>query len=293
MAVEGERNRQGGIEAASFTTVNSQRIVLLMLILVMVPWALWAQRRRGWDEPRRRDDRGGVPEWPLDADVPKDVFTFARVRYESWGRRSKWATDYPESDYNFSYRLQELTALEVAPDPVVVSLTDNDLFQYPFLYMIEVGDLYFNDDELEPLRSYLLRGGFLMVDDFWGEEEYANFVSEIKRVFPDRELQEIPVEHPIFRDGIFKLTSRPQIPSINTAMWGRHDGITWEREDAREVHYQALYDDNGRMMCIVCHNTDLGDGWEREGENEWYFKEFSEKSAYPLGINIVFYALTH
>ena len=85
----------------------------------------------------------------------------------------------------------------------------------------------------------------------------------------------------------------PQIPSIGHALNGRYYGRTWEREDAREVHYKAIYDDKGRMMAIICHNTDLGDGWEREGENEWYFHEFSETKAYPLGINIVFYAMTH
>lgn len=268
-------------------TKRTASLIALVLIFVLGKQGLGV-----WQDRRRGDDRGGVPEWPLDEDLPKDVFTFARVRYSSYGWRDKWATDYPESDYNFSYRLQELTSLEVSPDPVVVDLTDEELFHYPFLYMIEVGDLAFDDAEVTALRSYLLRGGFLMVDDFWGEDEYENFAFELGRVFPDRKLQEIPYEHPIFEKGVFKLDKRPQIPSIRSALRGRHEGITWEREDAREVHYQALYDDNGRMMCIVCHNTDLGDGWEREGENHWYFKEFSEKYAYPLGINIVFYALT-
>ncbi|MCH1503987.1 MAG: DUF4159 domain-containing protein [Verrucomicrobiales bacterium] len=270
-------------------TKRALPLLLLALILVL---PMWAQRgRRGWQDYRRGTDRGGVPEWAIDQDLPKDVFTFARVRYDSWGRRNKWATDYPESDYNFSYRLQELTAIEVANDPVVVGLTDKELFQYPFLYMIEVGDLSFHDDEVAALRTYLQRGGFLMVDDFWGEEEYENFAFELARVFPDRKLQEIPLNHPIFK-GVFSLDKRPQIPSINAALQGRDEGITWEGWDPKEPHYQALYDDNGRMMCIVCHNTDLGDGWEREGENHWYFKEFSEKYAYPLGINIIFYALT-
>ncbi len=263
--------------------------VVVVSVLLLLSMVLWAQRRRrrGW----HHEPRAGVPEWTADKDLPNDVFTFVRLRYDSWWR-DRWDTDYPESDYNISYRLQELTALEVAPDPVVVSITDEELFQYPFIYMIEPGDLVFGDDEVPILRDYLLRGGFLMVDDFWGEEEYANFEEQIKRVFPDRPIVELPLEHPIFR-CVFELKERPQIPSINVAMWGRFEGITWEREDAKEVHYQAIHDDNGRIMCLICHNTDLGDGWEREGENHWYFKEFSEKSAYPLGINIIFYALTH
>ncbi|MEM7387273.1 MAG: DUF4159 domain-containing protein, partial [Verrucomicrobiota bacterium] len=99
-------------------------------------------------------------------------------------------------------------------------------------------------------------------------------------------------DHEIFK-MVFQLDEKPQIPSINHALHGRHLGITWEREDAQEPHYRAIFDDDGRMMVMICHNTDLGDGWEREGLNRWYFKEFSEKSAYPLGINILFYALTH
>lgn len=111
-------------------------------------------------------------------------------------------------------------------------------------------------------------------------------------MFPDRDYVDLSLDHPIFH-CVFDLKEKPQIPSINVVLAGRDYGITWEREDARDVHYRALHDDKGRMMVLICHNTDLGDGWEREGENEWYFREFSEKKAYPLGINIIFYAMTH
>ena len=253
-------------------------------------------------------DRGGAPDWRVDPEFEKDVFTFVRIEYSSGygggrgfggspyggrgGRGGRWATDYPDSDLNFSYRLQQLTAMQVNPDGVVLTLTDPTLFDYPFIYIVEPGDLVFSEAEVLALRKYLLNGGFLMVDDFWGEAEWYNFYREIKRVFPDREPQEVPLEHPIFH-AVFDLKERPQIPSINHALGGRSYGITWEREDAQEVHYKAIYDDKGRMMAFICHNTDLGDGWEREGENEWYFREFSEKKAYPLGINIVFFAMTH
>ena len=277
--------------AASPSSPSSpvRKAVFVVTLVVLLPCLLLARRGRRDRDP---GDRGGAPIWQADADLPNDVFTFVRLQYDSYGRWGKWATDYPESDYNISYRLQELTSLEVAPEPVVVEITDEALFQYPFVYMIEPGQLEFSEDQVTALRSYLLRGGFLMVDDFWGQDEYDNFEYEIGRVFPDRPLQELPVEHPIF-SSVFVLKEKPQIPSIRVALDGRHEGRTWERWDAQEPHYQGIYDDNGRMMVIVCHNTDLGDGWEREGENHWYFKEFSEKKAYPLGINIIFYALTH
>ncbi len=252
-------------------------------------------------------DRAGVPDWEPDSQFAHDVFTFVRISYSSgyegrgYGRRrygrggygrGKWATDYPDSDLNFSYRLQQLTSMEVHPDGMVLELTDPRLFDYPFIYIVEPGDISLSEDEVKALRKYLLNGGFLMVDDFWGEREWYNFYYEFKRVFPDRDLVELELDHPIFH-AVFDLKERPQIPSIGHALSGRGYGVTWEREDAREVHYKGVYDDKGRMMAVICHNTDLGDGWEREGENEWYFHEFSEKRAYPLGINIVFYAMTH
>ncbi len=236
--------------------------------------------------------RNGVPTWKVDPAFADDVFTFVRIRYNSSRGYGRWATDYPDSDLNLSYRLQQLTSLKVDPNGKVLELTDEELFDYPFIYIVEPGDLHFTEEEVVALRTYLERGGFLMVDDFWGEAEWDNFYREMKRVFPQREPVELPLEHPVFH-CVYDLNMRPQIPSIGVAQWGRHEGITWEREDAREVHYKAYFDDQGRMMAIVCHNTDLGDGWEREGEDEWYFREFSEKKAYPLGINIVFYAMTH
>ncbi len=254
---------------------------------------------------RRYSRRRGVPNWESDKDFSHDVFTFVRIRYSSgYGRRGfrgrygrgfsggDWATDYPDSDLNFSFRLHQLTSMEVNPDGLVLELTDPRLFDYPFIYILEPGRLVFSEEEVKILRNYLLNGGFLMVDDFWGEDEWYNFYYEIKRVFPDREPRELNLTHPIFH-AVFDLKEKPQIPSIDAALRGRDYGITWEREDAQIPHYKAIYDDKGRMMAIICHNTDLGDGWEREGEDEWYFREFSEKKAYPLGINIVFYAMTH
>ncbi len=278
---------------------------LLVLITLLAGWLLleavfqqfiFGQRSRSQFRSRRsyyRGPRSGVPDWTIDPEFSEDVFTFVRIRYNTysggWGR---WATDYPDSDLNFSFRLQQLTSMKVDPNGLVLELTDPKLFDHPFIYLIEPGNLSFTQEEVKALRKYLLNGGFLMVDDFWGEAEWDNFYYEMKRVFPDREPKELPLEHPIFH-CVYDLKKKPQIPSIGRALSGRFEGITWERWDAQVPHYKAFLDDKGRMMAIICHNTDLGDGWEEEGVDPWYFKEFSEKHAYPLGINIVFYAMTH
>ena len=282
-------------------------------------------RPRGGDD---LDDRRGVPDWKIDEKFKSDVFTFVRVEYDSGGgfrggggfgggrgfggggrRRGgfgggggwgggfggRWAIDFPDSDLNFSFRLQQLTSLKVNPQPLHMRLTDERLCDYPFLYLIEPGWLSFSEEEVAALRHYLLNGGFLMVDDFWGDFQWENFYREIKRVFPDREPVELPIDHEIFR-CVYRLKEKPQVPSIGAAWDGRDQGITWEPYhggNCRDVHYRAFFDDKNRMVVIICHNTDLGDGWEREGQDEWYFHEFCEKKSYPMGINIVTYAMTH
>ncbi len=283
------------------------RLLVSLLPVVVLAWVVtvgMAQWERRGQYGGRASGRAGVPEWQNDPEFQEDVFTFVRIQYTSFGGRGYgryggygrggggWRTDWPASDLNFSFRLQQLTSMKVNPEAKYLSLTDPELFDYPFIYLVEPGGLVFSGDEIKSLRRYLQNGGFLMVDDFWGEAEWYNFYTEIRRVFPDRQPRELPLEHPIFH-CVYDLKKKPQIPSIGHARNGRHSGRTWERPDAQTPHYKAIFDDNGRMMVIICHNTDLGDGWEREGEDEWYFHEFSEKYAYPLGINIVTYAMTH
>ncbi|HEY0710228.1 MAG TPA: DUF4159 domain-containing protein, partial [Polyangia bacterium] len=242
------------------------------------------------------DERAGVPLWEVDAEHPDDVFTFVRAKYSSMrrGRRGGWGgggwrTDWPASDNNLSYRLQQLTSLKVNPHPKIIELSDPALLDHPFLYLIEPGAMVLDDAEVAGLRRFLQAGGFMMVDDFWGEAEWRNFYEEMKRVLPDREPVELDVSHPIF-SAVIALKEKPQVPSIHNWVANR---LTYERYDAKEPHYRAWFDDQGRMMAIACHNTDLGDGWEREGEDPEYFQKFAEPLSYPMAINIIFYAMTH
>ncbi len=281
---------------------------LAALALALAGDRAWAQPFRN-APPAGFDNRAGVPAWEVNPDFSDDVFTFARVRYTShrgggdggggwggggWGGRERWSTDYPDAELNLGFRLQQMTSLKVNPKPAVVTLTQPDLHRYPFLYVVEPGDLVFSEAEVTGLRTYLLNGGFIMFDDFWGEAAWANLSQELARVFPERKLVELELDHPIF-NAVFKLAKKPQVPSIGHAMRYRAEGRdwTWEREDAKQPHYRAYLDDRGRIMALICQNTDLGDGWEREGESEWYFREFAEGQAYPLAINIIFHVMTH
>lgn len=259
--------------------------------------------RTGTDQrmPSNRggDSRAGVPEWTVEPAFRNDVFTFVRIQYSSGsggGRwRSRWQTDYPASDLNFSFRLEQLTSMKVDPNGLTMELSDPRLFDFPFIFIIDPRNLFFSEYEAEILRRYLLGGGFLMVDDFWGQPMWRHFTGELKKVFPERDPVELPHDHTIF-NCVFHLDGPPQVPSEDSAHRGRESGSTWE-DEIREPHapadYQGIFDDQGRMMVLLCHNTDLSDGWEEEGVSEWFFTNFSEKFSYPMGINIVFYAMTH
>jgi Domain of unknown function (DUF4159) len=243
----------------------------------------------------------GTPIWTNDPAFARDVFTFARLQYSVDGTygyghtrpRDRWLIDAPDSDLNFSYRLQQVTSIKVNPDGRFIELTDKELFDYPFIYIVEPGRLTFTDPEIDILRRYLLNGGFLMCDDFWGNTEWGNFAKELKKVFPDRDPVDLALDHQVF-NCVFPLKEKPQVPGVDAGIAAEYNnGQVWYRYDEREVHYRGISDDKGRLMVLLCHNTDLGDGWEREGENEYYFKQFAEKFAYPMGINIIFYAMTH
>lgn len=247
---------------------------------------------------------GESPNWTNAPGFKRDAFTFARIRRDRIsfsGYRSRagfWWTDFPDSDLNLSYRLQQMTSMKVDPDGRVLDITDPALFGYPWIYMVEVGSLLLKDEEVPILRKYLLNGGFLMADDFWGEHQWEVFETQIKRVLPDFHFQELPMDHPVFSSvfDVRRERNKLQVPNVRTGVMSEQTGITYEVHDGEpctEVHIRGIFDQKGRLMVIAMHNTDNGDGWEREGENDYYFHNFSENIAFPLGINIIFYSMTH
>ncbi|MFO1449883.1 MAG: DUF4159 domain-containing protein [Opitutaceae bacterium] len=245
-----------------------------------------------------------TPVWTNPVGFERDVFTFARVIFNSRPERPTWLgwlNDYPDCDLNLSYRLQQMTSLRVDPDGRVLKLTDPDLSDFPLLYMDKPGLIDLPPEDETALRSYLRAGGALLADGFWGTEEWRSFEQQLKRVLPDQTWEELPPDHPLFR-SVFRLNpagNRLQIPPIQ--FWSR--GLDPSKEDGRqedfygpgskEMKVRVWKDARQRIMVIAMHNSDNGDGWEREGENETYFHTFSEKRAYPLAINVIFYLMTH
>jgi hypothetical protein len=212
-----------------------------------------------------------------------------------------WINDYPDSDLNLSYRLQQLTSLLADPDGRVLKLTDPELCAYPLIYMVKPGSLELRDAEVPVLRQYLLNGGTLLADDFWGTQEWENFEQQMNRVVPERHWAELEMTHPLFHCVFdFKGSMNDlQTPSIH--FWRRNYDpdnpqarvSAYRGRGSEDMHVRAWVDDKKRLMIIATHNTDNGDGWEREGEDEIYFHQFCETRAYPLAINIIFYVMTH
>lgn len=249
------------------------------------------------------------------ADTPETIakpstFTFVRVMYDSDGGVDesyylyegriwqRWETDYPEAEENFLFRLQQITTIACDPDPIALRLTDPALQRHPFIYMSDVGWQNLRDDEEKALREYLERGGFLWVDDFWGTPELNNFVYNMSRVFPEYQWRDIPKDHPVM-NIVFPIEECPQVPAKVFARYGQHwdppeahRGRGRDVSDVNQVHFRGLFNDENRLMAVMTHNSDIGDGWEREAEAEWYFEQYSVR-AYAMGINIVVYALTH
>jgi len=270
-----------------------RRSTLLFLLLVTG----WAWPTPG--EARQFYGRGtpvsvgqGLPDRP-------GGFTFCRLAYTSHrrdGSGSGWTTDFPEADRNFTTRLPELTPTTVSAWDngeqgfAAVRPTDPDLYRCPFLMATDVGELGFSAEEAAAMRDYLLKGGFFWADDFWGSAAWSYFAAEIRRVLPEYDLIDLPMDHPLF-SIVYTVPRIPQIPSIN--YWNSSGGDTSELGfDSSRPSMRAILDDTGRILVLATHNTDVSDGWERETYDPRYFQLFSP-DAYAIGINIAIWVMTH
>jgi hypothetical protein len=252
------------------------------------------------DESRAEDDGG---EWLREArrflrtywDSPSEPhreFYFTRAFYSSGSRDlyrgfPSWSVDFPKADLQFMIGIERLvTHLDAYAGENPVSLADPDLARYPFLYAVEVGYMSLTEPEVLGLRRYLQRGGFLVVDDFWGSREWANFEREMARVLPDQPIVEVPSDHPLFH-SFYDVDEIVQVPNVGQ---GRMGGPTWEK-DGYFPKVRGVFDDDGRLMVAVNWNSDLGDAWEW-AEDPYYPLEFSTY-AYQMGVNFIVYAMSH
>ena len=197
-----------------------------------------------------------------------------------------WYIDAPAAEQNLSRRVKTATAIQVE-DPIVLPLDDQRLFQYPWIYFVEPGNLKLADTDVPILREFLLRGGTAMFDDFHGSADWDVFAREMKRVFPDREIVDVPKTHPVF-NCFYKIDGYPQVAGLGSFLAGR----TWEK-GGFIAHLRTILDDSGRPMMWINWNTDMGDGWEWSNVEEYpgYIKYTA--LAYRMGINEIVYALTH
>lgn len=255
-------------------SLAKKNLILLILATVLVTSAPIAHAQKSWD----------------------DKFTFVRIQYNMgefgmgfrfrYGNQSSWRVDYPSADENFLLALARGTYLPIEERALSFSLDNEELFDFPFAYLVEAGYMQLTQEEADFLREWLLRGGFLFIDDFHGPREWANFIEQFQKVFSDRTPREIPMDHPIFHcyydfEGEF-----PQVPGLGSIL----RGTTFEKGGVR-AECKGIFDDQGRLMVLVNHNVDLGDSWEHTGD--YSYPRYYSILGYKLGINYIVYSLTH
>jgi hypothetical protein len=272
--------------------VRGVLVAIALIVFVSIASAAWAQRFRVMEGPE-------VPPRFPPKTFEDGAFTICKVMYTSVRREANgfgWSTDYPFAAINLMIRVSELTKTRISkeangePQYWVVRLTDDALFDCPFTVATDVGTIGLSPEEARRLREYLLKGGFLWVDDFWGTRAAEQWSAEIHKALPEYAIVDVPLDHPI-RHTLADVAEVPQVPGIN--FWRASGGATSERgDDSPHADYQAIADSRGRIMVAMTHNTDIGDSMEREAENPAFFARFSP-NGYALTIDMVLYALTH
>jgi len=277
----------------TFSRVNRTRrlalaILVAIAVLGIVDWA--AAQTTIWT--------GGYNlQTPINFGLPdrQNGFVLCRLRYTNVrrARKSGWGDDYPNGDYNFLQRLAELTTIKMShwdngyPGFSQFTAMDPDLFHCPVLRMQNAANNEFTDQEAARLRQYLLKGGFLWMDDNW-DPDFDYIRPNLTKILPGYQIVDLPLEHPMF-SVLYRLDHLPQIPAINS--WFRN-GQDSEVGATHTVHYYGIFDDRNRLMVLVSMNSDVSDSWEREGDNQAYFDRYSP-SGYALGVDVVVWVLTH
>ena len=268
--------------------------LLVVLVSVAAPGLLEAQVGffgRYGEGSASRPLRPGLPEEP-------GGFTFCRlwyqqVRYESGGLG--WSTDYPRADRNLTLRTEELTGTHISrwadKEPGIAALRadDPDLFRCAFLFASDAGTAGFNPVEVAALREYLLKGGFFWVDDFWGNAAMSHFARQMAMVLPEYSIVDLPMDHPLY-SIVYQIDRIPQITAWQ--FWAPGASTSERGAESAEPRIAAIQDDEGRILVLMSHNTDIADGWEREADSSSYFDAFSP-DAYAIGINVLVWIMTH
>ena len=236
-----------------------------------------------------------------DGNVPPE-FYFTRLQYSAGGPASRsfraWYTDSPNADHKFIWGIRRMTNARVYEPPNLtdvhsVRIMSSDIFKYPYIYAVEPGQMELSTEEAAQLREYLLRGGFWHCDDFWGTEERNQLEAQLRKVFPDRDIQELPLTHEIFHT-FFDIDHVVQVPNVSLGeQYTRSGGATrtWERQSDTQPRVLGISDDTGRLMVLITYNTDLGDAWEWMDDPE--YPALFTGYAYRLGMNSIIYAMSH
>jgi hypothetical protein len=219
-------------------------------------------------------------------------FTFCRLRYQNIrrARKSGWGDDYPQADYNFMVRLEELTKAPISRwangDPGFANVTpmDPDLFHCPYLRMQNAANYDFTPEEASRIHDYLVKGGFLWIDDNW-DPDFEFIRPNVAALMPGAQIVQLTIDYPMF-SILYHITELPQIPSLGSWLRNGRDS-----ENGLPVRYYGVFDDRDRLVVFVSMNSDVSDSWEREGDNRAYFDVYASKG-YSLGVNVAMWILT-
>ena len=278
-----------------------RRMIVPALGAAILVCTVWAQR------PFREYPAWEYNNFPVPADwnVPGE-WTFARLMYPTtevrvdWQSEFKrgfdwregntnWTIDYPRSDRHLAAAIRRLTRIQARSVEQPINLDeDDDVFNYPWLYAVEVGHWQLTDSQITKFREFLLRGGFFMCDDFHASNEWEIFIYTMNKVFPDRKIVDLPDKEAIFHT-VFDLDDRYQVPGMQYVY--SHKVYEKDIQTGSPAHWRGIYDDKGRLMVVICHNMDLGDSWEN-ADDPAYPQVFSALGI-RIGVNYLVYSMTH